>query len=112
MIIQLINFLHLILVLVVSSSIFIPNYKIKQLALTFLIFLLAQYITNYGRCGLTELEYVIKGEKYQEGFLYRLIKPVITVKEDYFNNQLYLIHILYIVILSYQLLNLNPSMGT
>ncbi len=105
MILQIINLLHLSLVLGVASSIFISNYQIKKFGLTFLLFLLAQYITNYGRCGLTELEYIVKGEKYQEGFLYRLIKPVITVKEDYFNNQLYLIHILYIGILWYQLSN-------
>jgi hypothetical protein len=44
-----------------------------------------QYITNYGKCGLTELEYIIKGKKYQEGFLYRLIKPIIVIPEKYFN---------------------------
>ena len=101
--IGIIQLLHLLLVIGVFSSIFIQNYNIKQLALTFLIFILVQYITNYGKCGLTELEYIYKGEQYQEGFLYRLIKPIITVQEIYFNKYIYLAHIIWIIILGYQL---------
>jgi len=101
--VMLIQLLHLLLVLGVISSIFIPNYKVKQLALTLLIFLFIQYITNYGKCGLTELEYLIKGEKYKEGFIYRLIKPIITVREEYFDKYVYIVHILITLLLYYQI---------
>ena len=68
-----------------------------------LLFLLLQYSTNYGKCTLTQLEYLIMGEKYQEGFLYRLINPVIKRDENYFNYYYYIFHFLFIIILIYQL---------
>jgi hypothetical protein len=103
MIINIIQLLHLILVLGIISSIFIPYIQIKKYSLTFLLFIFVQYITNYGKCGLTELEYVIKREKYKEGFIYRLVKPVISVPEKYFDEHLYWFHLIWILILGYQL---------
>jgi hypothetical protein len=103
MIIKIIQFIHLILVILLICSVFIPDYKIKKYALTFLIFILIQYITNYGKCGLTELEYVIKGDQYQEGFIYRVVKPVISIPEKYFDDYMYLIHLIWIIILFIQL---------
>ena len=95
--------LHLILVLCIFFSIFISDNGLKILSLGFLIYLLLQYMTGYERCGLTEIEYYVKGESYKEGFLYRLIKPVIRVPSKYFYDKLYLVHLLWIVILIYQL---------
>jgi hypothetical protein len=103
MISKIIQLLHLILIISILSSVFIPKLEIKKLSLTFLIFIFAQFITNYGKCGLTELEYAIRGEKYTEGFIYRLVKPIITVPEKYFDQHLYWIHVLWILILGYQL---------
>ncbi len=103
MIIKIIQIIHFILVVLVISSVFIPNYELKKYSLTILIFIFVQWITNYGKCGLTELEYVIKGEKYKEGFIYRFIKPIITVPEKYFENYLYLAHITWTIILALQL---------
>jgi hypothetical protein len=103
MIVKIIQLLHLILILGVISSVFVPNFQLKKLSFTFLIFILVQYITNYGKCGLTELEYVVMGDKYSSGFIYRLVKPIITVPEKYFDVQLYWIHVGFIVILGYQL---------
>ena len=103
MIIKIINLLHTILVIFLCISIFIDNYQIKKTALILLLFLFLQYITNYGKCGLTELEYLFKGEKYKEGFIYRLINPVITIPETYFNKYYYLFHITLIIILWVQL---------
>ena len=104
MIIKIIQLLHLILVITLIGSVFVSNYQLKQYAFTFLIFIFIQYITNYGKCGLTELEYVFKGDKYQEGFIYRIVKPVITVPEKYFENYLYLAHISWTLILGLQLM--------
>lgn len=104
MIIKIIQLIHFILVVLVVGSAFIPNYELKKYSFTFLIFIFAQWITNYGKCGLTELEYVIKGEKYKEGFIYRVVKPIITVPEKYFENYLYLAHITWTTILALQLM--------
>lgn len=101
--VRLIQLIHFYLILFLVSSIFYNNYKVKKNALTILLFLLFHYITKNGRCGLTELEYLIKGENYQEGFLYRLINPIINVPETYFEDYLFIIHILWIGILSYQI---------
>ena len=103
MIVKLIQTLHLVLVIILACSVFIPNRKIKEMALTLLIYILFQYVTNYGKCGLTQMEYLVMGEQYNEGFLYRLIKPIITVPEEYFEKHLFWIHIIYIFILAYQL---------
>ena len=43
--------------------------------------------------------------KYKEGFLYRLIKPILTTPEEYVNKYIYLLHILWIIILFVQLKN-------
>ena len=97
--------LHLILVISLVTSIFINNNTFKHMSLIILIFLLFHYVTNNSMCVLTELEYYFKKEKYQEGFLYRLIKPVLTTPEEYVNKYLYLLHILWIIILFIQLKN-------
>jgi hypothetical protein len=103
MIVYIIKILHLILFIGLITSFFVDNKSYKILCLTFLIYILLQFLTNSGRCGLTEIEYMIMGAKYQEGFLYRLIKPVITVPEHYFNKYLYFFHILLIVSLGIQI---------
>lgn len=103
LIVDFIRFIHLFLVIILLSSVFIPNYEIKKFSYVLLIFLFFQYITNYGKCGLTQLEYLILGERYEEGFLYRVIKPIINRSEEYVNNKIYIIHVLWIIILGYQL---------
>ena len=103
MLVKIIKILHILLILYIVLSVVIPNKQIKEYSLVLLLYLLFQYITNFGKCGLTQLEYYFMGEKYEEGFMYRLINPVLKVSEVYFENYLFLLHIIYIVILSYQL---------
>jgi len=100
---KIIQLLHLILIITIFISVFIPDNKLKKMSITLLLFIFIQFITNFGKCGLTELEYAIRGEKCKEGFIYRLVKPIITVPEKYFDQQLYWIHVLWILILGYQL---------
>jgi len=100
----LIRIVHLLIVIGVIVSVFINNCRFKQLALVLLIFLLVQYMLGYEKCGLTELEYWILGEKkYKQGFMYRLINPMIKVPETYFSNGLIYAHLLWIAILVYQI---------
>ena len=109
--INVIQILHFLLVFIVIISVFIPSIEIKKIAFALLIYIFLQYITNYGKCGLTELEYMLKGEKYKEGFIYRLVKPIITMPEKYFNYHLYAIHLIWIFTLGYQLKTFNFILG-
>ena len=110
--VQIIKFLHLVLILFILVSVFIPRCYIKEFSLAFLIFIAFQYFIGNGSCGLTKLEYLMLGEKhYQEGFIYRLVKPVVTVPEKYFNNGLLYLHILWVAILVYQIKKNNCSLN-
>jgi len=91
--------IHLFLVISIIIVPFVHIIDYKKGILIILLFLLFQYLSGYEKCGLTELEYFLMGEKYKEGFLYRIINPIIKIPENYFNNWLYLIHIIYVLIL-------------
>lgn len=102
----LIQIIHFIIVILVVLSIFVDNCLWKQLALTLLLFLLVQHMLGYEKCGLTEIEHHLLGnDKYQEGFLYRLINPMIKIREKSFYKGKVYIHILYVLILVYQIRN-------
>lgn len=98
------RYIHFLLLVGTAASIFIDNCYYKEFVFNFLVFLLIKYMTGQERCGLTELEYYFLGEqKYQEGFIYRLITPIVKVSEQYFSNFLYVLHISWIIILFAQL---------
>jgi hypothetical protein len=103
MIANIIKIIHLVLVFFIIIAPFINSLEIKKHVLVFLLYLLFQYLTGYNRCGLTQLEYYVMGEEYQEGFLYRIINPIIKIPEKYFEDFLYLFHVIYVLILIYQL---------
>lgn len=101
---DLVKLVHLLLVISVIISVFVPNCCFKEYALILLVLLLVKYILGYNKCGLTQLEYWILGqENHQQGFIYRIVNPIIKVPENYFNNGLLYLHILWIIILAYQL---------
>ena len=102
-----IKLLHLILVIFIVIAPFLPNKQIKFNIFIILVYLLFQYLTGYNRCGLTELEYYVMGEKYQEGFLYRLINPIIKLPEDYFDKCILVFHLIYVFILGMQIYFFN-----
>jgi hypothetical protein len=104
-----IKILHLALVFFIIISPLVDLYEIKINVLILLIYILFQYLTGYNRCGLTELEYYFMKEDYQQGFLYRIINPLINVSEKYFDYCLYIVHIIYILILIYQIYFYNKS---
>ena len=97
--------MHLLIVVGVIISVFVPSCVLKELALIVLIYLMIQYLIGMEKCGLTELEYHILGEdKYQQGFMYRMINPMIKVPENYFNNGLFIFHVIWIGILCWQVI--------
>lgn len=103
----LIKIIHLIIIVGVIASVFINSCLLKELALTLLIFLLIQYLCGFKKCGLTQLEYYIMGEKYQQGFIYRLVNPIIDMPEKYIYNIKFVVHIALICILTFQLYHKN-----
>lgn len=99
-----IKLLHLVIIVAIIISVFIQSCNFKKLVLTFLIFLFLQYMFGYEKCGLTELEYWIIGEgNHKQGFIYRIINPIIKIPEKYINNGLAYVHILWICILLWQI---------
>jgi hypothetical protein len=103
MLTNIIKLVHLIIILLVLISPFIQFYILKKFVFVFLIYLLIQYISGYEKCGLTILEYAVMGEKYREGFMYRIIKPIIQIPEKYFDNYVLFVHLVYIYVLYLQL---------
>jgi hypothetical protein len=107
MIIYIVKLAHLLLVIFVFLSIIIQDNKIKQYALTILLFILYKYIVGEHTCGLTHIEYMLSGKEYESGFIYRIIKPILTIPENYFEKYLFIIHCLWIIILLYQLYSID-----
>ncbi len=104
MIVELIRSIHFIIIVLIISSVFIPSPYFKRIILALLLLLLFQYLSGYQKCGLTELEYMVLGEKeYKNGYIYRIVKPVITIPEEYFNSYFYVVHVLLIIILAIQI---------
>lgn len=103
MIDKIIKIIHLILVVAIFSAPFINNMALKKNILVLLIYLLFQYLSGYEKCGLTEVEYLVMGEEYQQGFIYRIINPIIKIPEDYFDKWLIIIHVIYAVVLYSQI---------
>lgn len=102
--VQIVQIIHIGAIIAMVSAVFVKSIWFKQIILAVLILLMFQYLSGYGRCGLTELEYAILGEKeHKNGFIYRIINPMITVNETYINYGIYVIHVLLIAILFYQL---------
>ena len=106
MLVNFIKLIHLLIVLVIMTSIFNNNMIVKKNTLIFLVYLLFQYMSGYGKCGLTELEYLVMQSEYKQGFLYRIINPLIHVSEAYFDRYLFIVHIVYIIILYDQIFHI------
>lgn len=104
----LIRLVHLALVVIVFISVFVSNCTIKEISLIILVFLLVKYIIGVDKCILTQIEYRIMGEKnYQKGFIYRFMNPISKLSETYFNYGLFVLNIIWIGVLIYQLRKLG-----
>lgn len=103
-----IKVVHLMIIIGIVAAVFVKSCVWKTIALTLLVFLMIQYICGFEKCGLTELEYYVLGEsKYQQGFIYRLVNPLIKVPEKYIYDGKFIIHLLLIGILTWQVFNQN-----
>ena len=108
---NIIKLFHLIVIIFFVIAPVYPNRQLKKIVFILLLYLFFQYISGYEKCGVTILEYIVMGEEYQEGFIYRLINPIIKIPEKYFDQYLFYIHSIYIVILYIQLNTYNDSIS-
>ena len=105
MLVKLIRFIHFLIILVVIISPIIHIKEVKRNILFFLIYLQLQYLTGYKKCCLTDLEHKLTNNKKEEGFIYSIINPYITLNEkDYYNYQKYF-HYGLIIVLYFQVSN-------
>jgi hypothetical protein len=97
-----INILHLILFCILFISPFINDCAIKLNSIIILVFISVHFITKYGKCGIINCERFFLKENFKDGFFFKLIKPVISYKNNIFYEKFFNIIILYIIILMIQ----------
>ena len=61
-----------------------------------------QFIVKYGKCGLVNIERFFLGNEFRKGFLFKLIRPVISYKHNPFYSQYFKLLLVYIFILYVQ----------
>ena len=99
---------HIILFYIFALSPLITDCYIKKLILILMMFLSLQYVSKYGKCGLINIERfviekVLEKKNFKEGFVYRLIKPLICYKQNIIYKNSFSLIIIYMVILYIQL---------
>jgi len=99
---------HTILFYIFALSPLITDCYIKKLILILMMFLSLQYVSKYGKCGLINIERfviekVLEKKNFKEGFVYRLIKPLICYKQNIIYKNSFSLIIVYMVILYIQL---------
>ena len=99
---KIINILHLILFCILFISPFINDCAIKLNSIIILVFISVHFITKYGKCGIINCERFFLKENFKDGFFFKLIKPVISYKNNIFYEKFFNIIILYIIILMIQ----------
>jgi hypothetical protein len=105
---DIIQFIHILLIVFI---IFVPltnNINLIRWNLIILSYLLIRSLTGNDYCGLTILEYKLLNKKYEEGFIYRFLKPIITIRETKFNKYITFVTLL-IFILNYSIYTGNIS---
>lgn len=96
-----IKIIHLLLILFVILCPFVTNNKqLIHTNITLLFYFLFKWIINdeKAKCGLTQLEYYISGKEYEDGFIFRIIKPLVYIEEKTFNDVLLIIVILLLLL--------------
>lgn len=102
---------HIILFCWIVFSPFANNCLYKKAALIFILFLIVQFISKYGKCGLINIEKFFLKDKFKEGFIYRLIKPIISYKINPFGGKYFNLILVYVIILIIQLYKAKCTMS-
>ena len=102
---QIINYLHLILLICLMISPFVDDCGLKLNAFILITFILLHFITKYGKCGIINIERFFLRDNFKNGFFYNLIKPVISYKNNIFYENLFNLVVLYSIVLFIQVYN-------
>lgn len=94
---------HTILFCGIVLSPLINECKYKKITLILILFIILQFVTKYGKCGLINIEKYFLKDKFKEGFVYRLIKPIICYKINPFGGKYFNLLLIYVLILVIQL---------
>lgn len=95
--------LHGILLYTIITSPFIDDFHLKKMILILLIFCCIHFLTEYGKCGIINIERFFLKDNFKNGFFFRLIKPIICYKRNIFYKKYFEIILIYIFILWVQL---------
>lgn len=104
---QIINYIHLILLVCLMISPFVDDCGLKLNAFILITFIILHFITKYGKCGIINIERFFLKDDFKNGFFYLLIKPVISYKNNIFYENLFSLLVLYSIILFIQIYNSN-----
>jgi hypothetical protein len=107
---NIITIIHIIFFYAIAFSPLYKNIEYKKLILIILIFLVIHFLMKYGKCGLINLENYIRGDDIHNGYLFKLIKPVICYKRNIFYKYFFII-LIYIFILYYQIRESGSNMN-
>ena len=94
---NLIKIIHFILVGFVILAPFSGSKALINMNIILLGYMSLRWISGYEKCGLTELEYIVSGKPYGQGFLYRLLNGVTKMKENKFNVFIISITVLWLI---------------
>jgi hypothetical protein len=83
----------------------LDNIQLKKIALILLGFIILHFLTRYGKCGFINIERYFLKDKFRDGFLFKLIKPVISYKKNMFYHDFFPLMLIYFFILFTQIFN-------
>ena len=108
---DIILFFHIALFYIMALGPIITDCYLKRLILILTMFLCVQYVFKYGKCGLISIERFFLKDKFKEGFVYRLIKPIICYKQNVIYKKYFPLIIIYMIILYIQLEKANCNLN-
>lgn len=95
---SLIKIIHFLLVAFVVIAPFTGSKTLININIVILGYMSLRWISGYEKCGFTELEYLVSGKPYGQGFLYRLLNGVTKMQENKFNVFIISITVLWLIV--------------
>jgi hypothetical protein len=86
----------------VALSPIIDDCNYKKIIFILISFICLQFLVRYGKCGLVNIEKFILRDKFRKGFLFKLIRPVISYRFNPFYSEYFPLLLVYILILYIQ----------
>jgi hypothetical protein len=95
LLVNLIKLFHLLLIIFLLVSPYFSKDNCRN-ALVILIYIYFKWKVD-GSCGITRLEQKLTGKKEEQGFIYRIVNPYLSINEGIFKKKLEFLTILVIV---------------